>query len=74
MEQIIIKNPELIRRLNDQSNRSGQNPTSLAEEILEKGLSAEITIEKFERLRKKMIPQAKAAGFSDEETILREIS
>lgn len=74
MEQIIIKNPELIRRLNDQSHRSGQTPTSLAEEILEKGLSAEIAIEKFERLREKMIPQAKASGFCDEETILREIS
>ena len=74
MKEIIIKNPKLIRQLNDQSNRLGQNPTSLAEEILEKGLSAESAIEKLEHLREKMIPQAKAAGFNDEETILREIS
>lgn len=69
MKTISIKT-ELERRLEEESKLSGQNTDELAEEILDRGL----TIRKFKRIRKKKVPQAKAAGFSDEDGILDSIS
>ncbi len=69
MKTISIKT-ELERRLEEESKISGQDADALAEEILDRGL----TIRKFKRIREKMVPQAKAAGFSDENEILDSIS
>ena len=69
MKTISIKT-ELERRLEEESKISGQDADALAQEILDRGL----TIRKFKRIREKMVPQAKAAGFSDENEILDSIS
>ena len=69
MKTISIKT-ELERRLEEESELSGQDAGALAEEILEHGLA----IRKLTRIREKMVPQAKAAGFADEDKILNLIS
>jgi len=69
MKTISIKT-ELERRLEEESKLSGQNTDELAEEILDHGLA----MRKFKRIREKMVTQAKAAGFSDEDEILNSIS
>jgi len=69
MKTILIKT-ELEHKLEEESEISGQDADALAEEILGHGLA----IRKFKRIREKMVPQAKAAGFSDEDEILNFIS
>ncbi|MBI5428457.1 MAG: hypothetical protein HZA02_09310 [Nitrospinae bacterium] len=70
MIKLTLKNTDLERRLREESEASGQDPETLAQEILSRGLS----MQKFRRIREKMAPQAQKAGFADEDTILRAIS
>ena len=69
MKTISIKT-DLERRLEEEAKISGHDPDTLAQDILDRGL----TIRKLKRIREKMVPQAKAAGCTDEDEILRTIS
>lgn len=62
--------PDLRRKLEEESQLSGQDPNALAEEFIRRGL----TRKKLKRWRDKMAPQAKAASFADEDEIFRTVS
>ncbi|MBI5184492.1 MAG: hypothetical protein HZA01_02045 [Nitrospinae bacterium] len=62
--------PDLRRKLDEESKLSGEDPNVLAEELIRRGL----TRKKLARWREKLVPKAKAAGFADDDTIMRAIS
>ncbi len=75
MKEIVIKNPNVVRRLEEESARSGQDPEILAEELLDQGLSRDENIrEKFKNWREKLRPYANKAGLDTDEKIFDVVS
>lgn len=74
MIKLTIDNPDLERRLKEQSKANGQTLEKLAEEYVSQGLSRESTLEKFKKWREKLQPYGKEAGLDTDEKIFDAIS
>ena len=62
--------PELARKLDEVSRRSGRTRSDVAREALRRQLA----LESFEQLRQRVMPFAEARGYLTDEDVFRDIS